>query len=129
MVGTLNVLPMVSLGLPAGVWVDRVRRRPLLIATDLGRTLLLVRVPLAAVAGRLSMGQLYVVSFGLGAFNALFAVAYGSFLPSVVSRADLAEGNARMALAEAVAGVAGPGVAGVLVQLLTAPHGAPGGNT
>jgi MFS family permease len=121
LVGTLNVLPLVLFGLPVGLWVDRVQRRPLLISTDLGRAVLLATIPLAAALGRLGMPQLYLVSFGLGLFNALFAVAYGSFLPSVVSRADLAEGNAKLALAEAVARVAGPGLAGGLVQLLTAP--------
>jgi predicted MFS family arabinose efflux permease len=98
-----------------------VQRRPLLIATDLGRAILLASVPLAAVVHRLSMPQLYVVSFGMGALSALFRVAYGSYLPSVVSKADLAEGNAKLALAEAIARVGGPGLAGALVQLLTAP--------
>jgi predicted MFS family arabinose efflux permease len=121
LVGSLNVLPLVLFGLPAGIWVDRVRRRPLLIASDIGRALLLASVPAAAIAGRLSLPHLYVVSFGVGALTALFRVAYGSFLPSIVSRADLAEGNARLALAEAVARVVGPGLAGGLVQLLTAP--------
>jgi MFS family permease len=121
LIGTLNVLPLVLFGLPAGVWVDRVRRRPLLIGADIGRAVLLATVPLAALGGRLGLPQLYLVSFGLGTFNALFAVAYGSFLPSVVSRRDLANANARLALAEAVARVTGPGLAGGLVQLVTAP--------
>ncbi|HEV7665380.1 MAG TPA: MFS transporter, partial [Chloroflexota bacterium] len=121
LLGTLNVLPLVVFGLPAGVWVDRARRRPLLICADLGRAILLASVPLAAAADRLSIPHLYVVSFGLGTLNAVFAVAYGSFLPSVVSRGDLAEGNAKLALAEALARVTGPGIGGALVQLLTAP--------
>lgn len=121
LIGSLNVLPLVLFGLPAGVWVDRVRKRQVLIATDIGRALLLATVPVAAVTARLSMSQLYVVSFGMGTLAALFRVAYGSYLPTVVSRQDLAEGNAKLALAEAVARVGGPGVAGGLVQLLTAP--------
>jgi hypothetical protein len=92
-----------------------------LIATDVGRAALLASVPLAAVAGWLGMPQLYAVSFGMGALTVLFRVAYGSFLPSVVSRSDLADGNAKLALAEAVARVGGPGLAGGLIQLLTAP--------
>ena len=80
LIGTLNVLPLVLFGLPAGLWVDRVRRRPLLISTDLGRAILLASVPLAAAFGRLGMPQLYVVSFGLGSFTALFAVAYLSLI-------------------------------------------------
>src|SRR6266849_5441764 len=121
LIGSLNVLPFVLFGLPAGLWVDRVRRRPVLIATDIARAALLASVPLAAVAGWLGMPQLYVVSFGMGALTVLFRVAYGSFLPSVVSRSDLADGNAKLALAEAVARVGGPGLAGGLIQLLTAP--------
>jgi predicted MFS family arabinose efflux permease len=122
LIGTLNVLPLVLLGLPAGLAVDRMRRRPIMIATDIGRALLMLSVPLAAFAGRLSMPQLYVVSFGMGCLSAVFRVAYGSLLPSVVSRSDLADGNAKLALAEAVARVAGPGLAGELVQVLTAPY-------
>jgi MFS family permease len=121
LIGSLNVLPFVLFGLPAGLWVDRVRRRPVLIASDLVRALLLATVPLAAAAGRLSIPQLYVVSFGMGALSVLFRVAYGSYLPSIVSKDDRAEGNARLALAEAIARVAGPGLGGALVQLLTAP--------
>jgi MFS family permease len=121
LVGFLNVLPFVLFGLPAGLWVDRVRRRPVMIATDIARAALLVSIPLAALVGRLSMIQLYVVSFGMGALSVLFRVAYASILPSVVSRSDLADGNAKLALAEAVARVAGPGLAGGLVQVFTAP--------
>lgn len=57
LIGSLNVLPFVFFGLPAGLWVDRVHRRPVLIATDLGRALLLATVPLAAIAGRLSISS------------------------------------------------------------------------
>ncbi|MEA2732555.1 MAG: hypothetical protein QOF70_7030 [Acetobacteraceae bacterium] len=121
LIGSLNVLPFVLFGLPAGVWVDRVRRRPIMIAADVGRAMLLASVPLAALAGRLGLPQLYIVSFGMGAMTVIFRVAYGSLLPSVVSRSELADGNAKLALAEAVARVAGPGLAGGLVQLLTAP--------
>jgi hypothetical protein len=121
LIGSLNVLPFLLLGLPAGVWVDRVRRRPVLIATDVARALLLASVPVAALMSRLGIPQLYVVSFGMGALSVLFRVAYGAYLPSVVRRPDLADANAKLALAEAIARVAGPGLAGVLVQLLTAP--------
>jgi hypothetical protein len=121
LIGSLNVLPLVFFGLPAGLWVDRVHRRPLLIATDLARPVLLATVPAAAIAGRLGITQLYLVSFGMGALSVLFRVAYGAYLPAVLSRADLAEGNAKLVLAEVIARVAGPGLGGALVQLLTAP--------
>lgn len=121
LVGSLNVLPFVLFGLPAGVWVDRVQRRWLLIGTDVGRAALLASVPIATLAGRLSMPQLYVVSFGMGTLSVPFRLAYASYLPSLVDRTQLADGNAKLALAEAIARVGGPSVAGVLVQLLTAP--------
>ena len=117
--GLVQSVPFLLFGLPAGVWVDRVRRRPLLIWSDVGRAVLLLSVPLAAGFGLLSMAQLYVVGFGLGSLNVLFSVAYGSFLPSVVSRAHLHDGNNKLALGEAVARVTGSGLAGVLVQVLT----------
>ncbi len=119
--GMLQSLPFLLFGLPAGVWVDRTRRKPLLIGADIGRAVLLASVPAAAMLGRLSMAQLYVVGFGVGSLNVIFNVAYGSFLPSVVERSDLQEGNAKLALGEAIARVSGPGLAGVLVQVLTAP--------
>jgi MFS family permease len=119
--GMLLSLPFVLFGLPAGVWVDRTRRKPLLIGADIGRALLLASVPAAALVGWLSMTQLYVVAFGVGSLNVIFAVAYGSFLPSLIERIDLQEGNAKLALGEAIARVSGPGLAGVLVQVLTAP--------
>jgi len=88
-----DVLPLVLFGLPTGLWVDRARRRPIMIATDIGRAILLASIPLAALAGRLGMPQLYVVSFGMGAMTALFRVACGSLLPSVVGRSGLDDGN------------------------------------
>src|SRR6266545_6652181 len=119
--GMLQSLPFLLFGLPAGVWVDRTRRKPLLIGADIGRAVLLASVPAAAMLGWLSMAQLYVVGFGVGSLNVICNVAYGSFLPSVVERSDLQEGNAKLALGGAIARVSGPGLAGVLVQVLTAP--------
>jgi MFS family permease len=121
MLGMLQSVPFVLFGLAAGVWVDRLHRRPLLIGADVGRAILLGSVPLAAVMGWLSMPQLYLVSFGVGTLNVIFSVAYGSFLPSLVSRSELQEGNAKLALAEAISRVAGLSLGGTLVQLLTAP--------
>ncbi len=109
------------IGLFAGVWADRVKRRPLLIVTDIGRALLLGTIPLIALLGRLSMTQLYIVTFLTGLLTVLFDVAYQSFLPSLVSRNQLIEGNSKLEASVAVADIAGPGLAGVLVQLLTGP--------
>lgn len=113
--------PSLLFGLPAGVWVDRLRRRPLLIASDIGRALLLGSIPLAAVVGRLTMAQLYIVAFLTGALSVLFDVAYRSYLPALVTRSALTEGNAKLETSATLADMAGPGLAGALVQLVTAP--------
>jgi len=109
------------IGLFAGVWVDRVKRRPVLIATDIGRALLLGSIPITVLLGYLSMTQLYIVTFLTGLLTVLFDVAYQSFLPSLVARNQLVEGNSKLEASVAMAGIAGPGVAGALVQLLTGP--------
>ena len=108
-------------GLIAGVWVDRLRRRPILIAADLGRAAILASVPAAAVAGVLSMGQLYAVAALAGILTVFFDVAYQSYLPALVARDQILEGNSKLALSSSIAEIAGPGLTGVLVQLITAP--------
>jgi predicted MFS family arabinose efflux permease len=119
--GALRWLPYLLLGLLAGAVLDRVRRRPVLIATHLGRALLLATVPAAALAGGLRVEQLYAVAFGVGALMVFSDGAYQALLPALVPRERLVEGNSRFALSDSVARVAGPGLGGVLVQLLTAP--------
>ncbi len=113
--------PWLVVGLPAGVWVDRLRRRPLMVAADLGRALLLVSVPLAAWLGRLHLEQLYLVQFLVGVLTVVFDVAYQSWLPSLVPSEHLVEGNSKLEMSDSVAQIAGPGLGGVLVQVLTAP--------
>jgi len=105
----------------AGVWVDRVRRRPLLIATDLARALLLGSIPLAAALGMLRLGQLYLVAFPIGVASVLFEIAQQSYFPTLVTRERLVEGNSKLSASLTVANVAAPGIAGGIVQLLTAP--------
>ena len=119
--GASQTVPFLLLGLFAGVWVDRLRRRPIMLIADLGRAVLLATIPLSALAGVLRLEQLLLVAFGVGIFDVFFGVAYASFLPSLVRREQLAEGNAKLALSAEVARVAGPGLAGVLVQLVSAP--------
>lgn len=108
--------------LPAGVWVDRLRRRPVLIATDLGRAALLATIPLAAALGVLHIGQLFVVAALGGVMTVLFDVAYQSYLPFLVQRDNIYEGNRRLRLSSAIAETVGPGLTGILVQWLTAPR-------
>jgi MFS family permease len=119
--GAVGTMPALLLSLLVGVWVDRVRRRPLLIGADLGRAVLIGAVPLIALCGILRMEYLYVVSFLAGILTLVFDIANTSLLPHVVSRDQLVEGNSKLVLSDSVASIAGPGVAGSLIQLLTAP--------
>ena len=113
--------PFLLFGLVAGVWVDRVRRRPTLIAAELGRMALLAAIPLAAAFGVLRIEQLYVLGFVVGTLTLFFTVAYVSFLPAVVGRDQLVEANSKVMMTGQVAQVAGPSLAGALVQIVTAP--------
>jgi MFS family permease len=105
-------------GLPAGVWVDRLRRRPVMIAADLGRMVALGSIPVAYAFGDLRLVQLYVVTLLAGVLTVFFDVAYQSYLPSLVGREHLVEGNAKLTGSAQVAQVAGPSVAGGLVQAI-----------
>ena len=105
-------------GLPAGAWVDRMRRRRLMIGADLGRVLALGSVPVAYALGWLTLAQLFVVTLVSGVLTVFFDVAYQSYLPALVGRAHLVEGNAKLTGSEQAAAVAGPSLAGWLVQLL-----------
>jgi MFS family permease len=108
-------------GLPAGGWVDRTRRRNVLIASDVGRAAVLGSVPAAWACGILTMPQMYAVALLTGVFTVLFDVAYQSYLPHVVGRANLVEGNARLEAVRSVNRIAGPAAAGFAIQVLTAP--------
>jgi MFS family permease len=108
-------------GLPAGAWVDRMRRRSVLIFGDLARAVLLGSVPVAWWTGSLTMPQLYTVGLLLGVFTVFFDVAYQSYLPHLVGREKLVEGNAKLEAVRGVSHVAGPTAGGLLVQWLTAP--------
>jgi len=108
-------------GLFAGVFVDRVSRKPLLIVTNLGRALLAFSIPLAAVFGFLRIEQLYFVSFVSGAFTIVADVAGMAFLPSLLEKDELVEGNSKFGTTESAAMIAGPSLSGALVQILSAP--------
>lgn len=105
----------------AGVLVDRLRRRPILIGTDLGFALLMVSIPVASFAGLLRVEQLYLLQFLSGLLSVSSDVAQLSFLPSLIGREKLIEGNSKLQAASSAASIAGPGLGGVLVQLLSAP--------
>jgi MFS family permease len=120
LLGALQYLAFPTLGLVVGVWADRVRRRPLLIAADALRMLALGSVPAAALLGALSMWQLYAVAAISGAGTVLFDVTYQSYLPVLVDRRDLVEGNSKLETTRWLAIVVGSAVAGFLIQLFRA---------
>jgi MFS family permease len=109
------------LGLPAGVWVDRLHRRQVMIAADVGRALVLASVPLAWMLHALTLVQLYAVACIVGVLTVFFDVAYQSYLPSLIDRRQLVEGNAKLEVSRSGAQVAGNGLAGVLIQAVGAP--------
>ncbi|MBO0787963.1 MAG: MFS transporter [Actinobacteria bacterium] len=123
-VGVLVALQFAAfllIGLPAGAWVDRMRRRPVMITADVARTVLLASLPLAAALGVLTIYQLYVVALLHGVCTLFFDVSYQSYLPALVRRGELVEGNAKLQASQSVAQVAGPAVGGFLVQAFTGP--------
>lgn len=115
------LLPTLLLSLFTGVLVDRVRRRPLLIGADLGRALALLMIPLAAMLGALRIEHLYAVAGITGALTMIFEIAYPAFLPTLIAREQLLEGNSKLAVSDSVAEIAGPPLGGLLVQLISAP--------
>jgi MFS family permease len=119
--GVVRFLPWIFFTLPAGVWVDRMRRRPILIGSDVARAALLASIPLAFVMGWLTIWQVYVVAFVAGTLEVFFDVAYQSYLPSIVERDELVEGNSKLELSRAASSVAGPTVAGFLIEFIRAP--------
>jgi len=120
--GVLGFLPFMLFALPAGVWVDRLRRRPILIAGDAARAVLLAYIPIAWAIGILDIWQLMVLQFLIGIFTVFFDVAYQSYLPSLVDRNQLVEGNSKLQTTVSAAQIGGPGLAGVLIGVLTAPY-------
>lgn len=121
LLATLEFLPLVLLGLPAGVWVDRLRRRPILIVGDLGRAIALLSIPIAFALNALTIWQLYVVAFVTGSLSVFFDVAYQSYLPSIVERDQLVEGNAKLEITRTTSQRLGPAAAGVLISVFSAP--------
>jgi MFS family permease len=113
--------PFLLCSLPAGVWVDRRRRRPVLIAADVARAGLLLSIPLMAWRGILRIEQLYAVTFVVGVLGVFFEVAHYAYVPSLVGRQSVVEGNSKLQISYSTAEAGGPGVAGLLVQFISAP--------
>ena len=117
---TARALPAVLVGLYAGVWVDRMPRKPLLIGADLGRFVLLMVAVVLAVTGSLAMSGLFAIVFLVGALTVLFDIAYRSYLPSLVASGELVGANSKLSASASVAEVASPGLGGAMVQIVSA---------
>jgi MFS family permease len=113
--------PFLLFSLPAGAWIDRLRRRPILIATDVGSGLLLLSIPVAAVFGGPVYPQLCAVAFGIGSFTVVSEVAHYAYVPTLVGRCQLTRFNSRLQVSHSAAAAGGPGLGGLLVQILSAP--------
>ena len=121
LLGVVELAPFILISLPAGVWVDRMRRKWILVVADVGRALVLMSIPLAYWLDALTIWQLYAVGFVFGTLTVFFDVAYQSYLPSLVDREQLVEGNAKLEVSRSGAQIAGPSIAGPVIDVLTAP--------
>jgi MFS family permease len=119
--GAASTLAYLFIGLQAGVWVDRSSRRAFLLAADAARVLLLLAIPLAYFLNLLTLPLLIAIQIGLGAATVFFNVAWPAYLPRLASGVTLLKLNARMAIMGEGAGFVGPGLAGGLISLLSAP--------
>ncbi|OMQ15163.1 MFS transporter, partial [Modestobacter sp. VKM Ac-2676] len=117
----LETAAFLLIGLPAGAWVDRWRRKRVLVTADLVRAVVLGTLPLAYLVDALTLGQLFVVAALTGTATVFFDVAYQSYLPALVDRDQLVDGNGKLEASRAVAQVAGPGITGVLLRVMGAP--------
>jgi MFS family permease len=118
-VGVLSALEFLAfptLGLVAGVYADRLRRRPIMIACDVGRALALGSIPVAFLLKLLTLEQLYLVALLTGIFTVFFDVSYQSYLPALIDRPNLIEGNTKLEITRSSAQVGGPAIAGFLIQ-------------
>ena len=111
--------PVLLAGMFAGVWVDRIRRRPLLVGADLGRAVLLLCIPILALLGSLRIEYLFAVAAAVGTLTLLFDVAYRSLVPDLVGPDSVLEANSRLASVEAVAEITTPGLTGALIQVIS----------
>lgn len=117
----VETLPLLALGLFVGVWADRRPRLPLMILADLARMLLVAVIPIAWWLGELSLGLLFGVVILIGVFSVLFDVASQALVNSILAREHMIEGNARMQTSYAVADIAGPAGAGLLLRVVSTP--------
>lgn len=117
----LSAVPFLLFALPVGVWIDRLRRKPLMIASDAARAVVLLSIPVAHLADLLTLELLYAAAFVNGALAVFFDLAYLSYVPTLVDRERLANANAKLEGSRSAAQVAGPGAAGGLIAAVGAP--------
>nr|WP_208383546.1 MFS transporter [Modestobacter marinus] len=117
----LETAAFLLIGLPAGAWVDRWRRKRVLVTADVVRAVVLATLPIAYLLDVLTLGQLFVVAAATGTATVFFDVAYQSYLPALVDRDQLVDGNGKLEASRAVAQVAGPAIAGGLLRVIGAP--------
>src|SRR3954466_3561642 len=118
---TIEFLPFLLFTLPAGVWVDRFPKRRILVIGDLGRALMLVSIPIAWWLNALTIWQLYAVGFVNGVMTVFFDVADQSYLPTILEREELVEGNSKLQVSQYSAQILGQPFGGGIVAVLTAP--------
>ena len=121
LVRSIDLLAALLFGLVVGAWVDRLRRRPVMVWADLGRAVLLVTIPIAAVGGWLTLAQVLLVSFTVAILSTFFDAADNAYLPSIVQRDELVRANGALAASGSAAEFTAFGISGFLVQLLSAP--------
>lgn len=117
----LEALPFALFSLPAGVWIDRTRKLPLILWTDWIRAVVLLAIPIAALGGVLSIALLYAVGFACGALNVVGGAAAQVYLTQLVGRERLIDAHSKIATSNSAAEMVGPGLAGLLVQAFSAP--------
>ena len=118
---TVDFLPFLLFTLPAGVWVDRFSRKRILVIADIGRAIMLSSIPIAYALGVLTIGQLYLVGFVNGVFTVFFDVADQSYLPTVLERDELVDGNSKLQISQSAAMILGQPFGGGVIALFTAP--------
>jgi predicted MFS family arabinose efflux permease len=121
LLAALSALPYLLFSLPIGIWVDRLPHRPLMLLSDIARAVLLLSLPIAALSGLLRLAQLYIITLLLSTCSICFETAYQAFLPQVVARAQLVEGNSKLGTSSALAEMGGPPLAGGLIQSIGGP--------
>lgn len=117
----LENVPFLLFALLVGAWVDRHRKRPVMIGSNVVRSLLVGLVPALAVAGALHMPLLYAIAFGVGIATVFFDVCWMSYVPALVQKKHLVEANSKISTSYTAAAVAGPGIGGFMVELIGAP--------